>query len=68
MAIVDYHRMQPDEARKWLDKARSWVRDSLSPKEGTSAKEQLSWQERVDLDYLLREAESLVNPAQPKIE
>jgi hypothetical protein len=47
-----------DEARKWLDKAAAWIQKADQEKT-------LSPQDRLELQWLRREAETLVKGAKP---
>jgi tetratricopeptide (TPR) repeat protein/WD40 repeat protein len=52
------------EARKWLDRASLWI-ENASPKKPKEAgnKAPLTWQERLQLGLLRREAETLLKPS-----
>jgi tetratricopeptide (TPR) repeat protein len=70
MAMAYLHLGQPDEARQWLDKAIPWVDEALqkpplalgSPVAPSSRYEAklLTWNERLEMQLLRKEAETLV--------
>jgi WD40 repeat protein/tetratricopeptide (TPR) repeat protein/predicted Ser/Thr protein kinase len=73
LAMAHHRANHPEEARKWLDKAREWIEQSRRRKPGAGGDdkplswEKLPWNERVVLTVLQREAETLIqgNPAKP---
>ena len=67
-----HHRLgQPDEARRWLDKAAKWIDESTQPPPPNAAAASppkppvagttLTWRERLELQLLRREAEELLS-------
>ena len=61
-----HHRLgRADEARKWLDKASRWIESHWAAEPGPAARQSSSWQLRLELRLLHREAMTLVNGPRP---
>jgi tetratricopeptide (TPR) repeat protein len=70
---MSHHRLNHnEEAKKWLDQANTWIKqaretkatDALNP--DTLSWSNLPWTERLTLEVLQREAESLIQPVKEK--
>ncbi len=60
LAMVHHHLNQPDEARKWLDKAVQWIEQAENGQLKNSLL-QLQWEaNRKHAELLRREAEGLI--------
>jgi tetratricopeptide (TPR) repeat protein len=64
LAMTHQRLGQPDEARKWLDKAVGWIEQAAKdkPKEGPPG-QALPWDRKAELQLLRREAEALIKGA-----
>jgi WD40 repeat protein/tetratricopeptide (TPR) repeat protein len=65
LALAHQRNGEPDEARRWLDKARTWIAQARQPRPDRSAWERLPWAERLALEQLQAEAEKLLPEARP---
>ena len=58
--------MQPprEKAREWLNKAKTWRESKAAEPAGGSGSPSLSWQEKLDFDAVVAEAEKLLGVGQ----
>jgi tetratricopeptide (TPR) repeat protein len=64
LAMAHHHLGHADEARSWLRKAGEWLDQEL-PKPSGVGGSWLSWDQRVELQLLRREAEALIQEGRP---
>jgi tetratricopeptide (TPR) repeat protein len=68
LALAHQRLKQPEEAKKWLDKAREWVEEAQRQKPGEGGDKnalswhKLPWNERLAITLLRREAENGTQP------
>jgi WD40 repeat protein/serine/threonine protein kinase/tetratricopeptide (TPR) repeat protein len=62
LAMTHHRLRQPEEAKRWLDKAVEWVEQNVREKPPGAAPPALPWQQRLELQLLLQEARELVKP------
>jgi eukaryotic-like serine/threonine-protein kinase len=70
LAMAQERLGRPDEARRWLDRAESWVAPRLSGRPGGADRavpENWHWRAGMLLHLLLREARALVHEGQPEL-
>jgi tetratricopeptide (TPR) repeat protein len=64
LAMAHHHLGHTDEARAWLGKAEAWIDQELARPSGAGGGG-LSWEPRLDLQILRREAAALIREGRP---
>jgi WD40 repeat protein/tetratricopeptide (TPR) repeat protein/tRNA A-37 threonylcarbamoyl transferase component Bud32 len=63
LAMAQHHSQRPEEAKKWLAKARAWIaqtRKTKPDRKDVLTWDRIPWTERLALEELQREAEKLI--------
>lgn len=60
LAMAHHQAGHKDEARSWLEKARTWQAEQGDKNARGARLEDLPWQNRLSLELTLREAEDLL--------
>jgi WD40 repeat protein/serine/threonine protein kinase/tetratricopeptide (TPR) repeat protein len=65
LAMAEQRAGHKDEARRWLDKAQKAIDRALGKEAGSLSPSPLSWDQKLELRLLGRQAQEVVKPAKP---